>query len=73
MRNEGMCTIFDILGRLRSLGRAVDFLHIRIALGPDIFSPAIHAALKFTQHAGARLVVSREVVTLYPMQGVLVP
>ena len=29
-----MCTIFDIHGRWGSLGRAVDFLHNRIAVGP---------------------------------------
>jgi hypothetical protein len=50
----------------------MEFLHIRIAVGPDICSPAIHAAFKFTQHAGAPCVVSGEIVALNPIQGVLV-
>ena len=67
-----MRTSVDILARWRSLRRAREILHIRVAVIAEVCSPAIHAAFKFTQHAAAPGVVSFEVVTLYPIQGVLV-
>ena len=67
-----MRTSVDILGRWRILRGDSEILHIRVAVIAEVCSPAIHAAFKFTQHAAAPGVVSFEVVTLYPIQGVLV-